>query len=166
MLQLFFFFFPSNWKMQFFQNQNDLCKIIAIMFESPFESGPGISGLTQLKSLSHFSIFYDEPFEFSIQNNLEFMPFFSFVCYILLPKKSQIKMKHFVQSNNIHIQFLLNSFKTWWVLFWIDKKSYHRGKKCILWPYACVKRVPGQCPFFKAQRSTYRKPPVVICQCL
>lgn len=105
MLQLFFFF---NWKMQFFRNQNAICEIIAIMFESPFENGPGINGLTQLKSLSHFSIFYDEPFEFPIQNTLDFMPFFSCVCYILLPKESQIKMKHFVQSNNIRIQFLLN----------------------------------------------------------
>jgi len=78
------------------------------MFESLVESRPGINGPTQLKSLSCFSIFYDEPSEFSFQNNLEFVPFLSFICYILLPKKSWIKMKHFFQFSNIHIQFLLN----------------------------------------------------------
>lgn len=64
---------------------------------------PGVSGLTQLKcesvpltlshfsifcdeSLSHFSIFYDESLEYSIQNNLEFIIFFCFICFMPLPK--------------------------------------------------------------------------------
>lgn len=126
MLQLFFFPF-LNWKLQFFRNQNAICEIIANTFESPSESGPGINGLTQLKSLSHFSIFYDEPFEFSIQNNLEFMPFFSFIYYTLIPKKipDQNETLCSIQQCFYPISFKW-SFKTCWALFWIDKKSYYR----------------------------------------
>lgn len=96
---LHFFFI---WKTQFFLNQNAICEI-AVMFESAFESEPGLNGLTQLKSesvpltlshfiifcdesLSHFDIFYDESLEYSIQNNLEFMIFFCFICCTPLPK--------------------------------------------------------------------------------
>lgn len=66
-------------------------------------------------------------------------------------KMSQIKMKHFVQSKNIHIQFLLNSFKTWWLCSEFKKKKfYYRDKKYVLWPYDCVRKVFVQCLIFTA----------------
>lgn len=57
-----------------------------------------------------------------------------------------------VQSNNIHIQFLLNrvSKLDGFDLNW-QKSSIAEIKKYVLWPYVYVSRVLAQCLFSKAQ---------------
>lgn len=93
------------------------------MSESPFESEPELNSLTQLKSLSHFSIFcdeslshfgifYDESLEYSIQNSLELMIFsVSYVICLYQNIPNQNETLYPVQQYS-YLIFLLNGFKT------------------------------------------------------